>query len=120
MRRISLSTNLFFFMFAAAQALGQPGARRLRAHELVRRLRAVAHRQLGVGVELAGLRHARDEIVDRDPPQRIARRLRLAHVALDHAAVGAADLGDGLAGREVDDLVHVHARIRLAPTEYRK
>ena len=42
----------------AAQTLGDAGRARLRADELVGRLRAVAHRQLGVRVELAGLADA--------------------------------------------------------------
>ena len=40
-----------------AHVLGQAGGGRLHAHELVGRLRAVAQRQLGLGVEIAGLLH---------------------------------------------------------------
>ena len=63
----------------AAHALGQPGGRRLRVHELVGRLRAVAHRQRGVHVELAGLADPGDQVVDRDLAQR--RRGRAAPCA---------------------------------------
>ena len=69
------------------------------------------------GVELAGLLHACEQVVDRDLAQHVARGLRVAHVALDQAAVGPADLGQHLAGREVDDLVHFQALVRLAPAE---
>ena len=57
----------------AAHVLGQAGRRRLRADELVGRLRAVAHRQRPVRVQLAGLADAGDEVVDRDLAQRFAR-----------------------------------------------
>src|SRR5262249_53323531 len=45
--------------------------------------------------------------------------LGVAHVALDEAAVGPADLGQRLAGREVDDLIDIEALVRLAPAGYR-
>jgi hypothetical protein len=38
-------------------------------------------------------------------PQRLARPRRVALVALNQAAVGAADARDRLTGREVDDFV---------------
>ena len=72
---------------------------------------------VALDVELAGLADHRDQLVDRDLAQHVARARRLAHVALDQAAVGAADLGDRLAGREVHDLVDLQARVRLAPAE---
>ena len=50
--------------------------------------------------------------------QHVAGALRLAHVALNQPAVGAADARDRLAGREVDDLVDLDARVRLAPAEH--
>ena len=46
-----------------------------------------------------------DELVDGDLAQHLARALGFAHVALDQSGVGAADPGERLAGREVDDLV---------------
>src|SRR5205807_170015 len=42
----------------------------------------------------------------------------MAHIALDQAAIGPADLGERLAGCEMDDLVDVHALVWLAPTHY--
>src|SRR5262249_33161417 len=43
--------------------------------------------------------------------------LGVAHVALNQAAVGPADLGEHLAGGEVDDLIDVQTLVRLAPTQ---
>ena len=103
----------------AAHALWKPRARRLRPRELLGRLRSVAHRERGVHVELAGGADARDQIVDRDLAQGLARALRLAHVAPDQAAVRAADARDRLSRREVHDVVHFEARVRLAPAEDR-
>ena len=101
----------------AAHALGQTRGRRLRVDELVGGLRAVAHRQRGVHVELAGLADPRDQVVDRDLAQDVAGALRLARVALNQPAVRPADLGNRLAGREVDDFVHFHAVDTAHPTE---
>ncbi len=84
---------------------GRPVRGRLHARELVGRLRAVAQRQLGLRVEVAGLLHHLDQLLDGNLPQDVAGALGVAHVALDQAAVGLADLGHGLAGGEVDDLV---------------
>ena len=100
----------------AAHALGESRARRLRVDELVGGLRAIAHGERGVHVQLAGPADARDQIVDRDLAQRVARALGLARVALDQSAVGAADSGNRLPGREVHDLVHFHAGVGFAPT----
>jgi hypothetical protein len=101
----------------AAHPLGKAGRRRLRADEIVRRLRAVAHRQRAVGVELAGGAGARDQFVDWNLAQHVARPLRLPHVAVHEPGIGAADFGDRFAGREVHDRINVDAGVRLAPSE---
>ncbi len=101
----------------ASQRLWQPGRGRLRTHELLWRLRSVAHRQGAVQVQLAGLGHAVDQFANRHRAKHIARLLRLAHVALHQATVGAADTRHGLAGREVRHFVDLHARIGLPPPE---
>ena len=100
-----------------AHVLGQAGRGRLHARELVGRLRAVAERQLGLGVEFAGLLHHLQQVRDRDLAQHVAGPLGVAHVALDQPAVGPADLGQHLAGGEVDDLVGLEALVRLAPAQ---
>ena len=64
--------------------------------ELVGGLRAVAHRQRGVHVELARLAGPGNQVVDRDLAQRVARALRLPRVTLHEAPVGAADLRNRL------------------------
>ena len=89
-------------------------------NERVRRLRAVPHWQFGRRVQLTRLAGAGDQLVDRDLAEDVPRPLRAAHVALDHAAIGAADLRDRLAGLEVDHIVHVHAGVRLTPSKHRK
>ena len=104
----------------AAHSFGEARARRLRARELVRRLRPVAHRQRRVHVELAGRTDTSNEIVDWDLAQHFARPLRLPHVPADQPAVGAADFCNRLTSRKVDDIVHLHAGVRLTPTEDRK
>ena len=102
-----------------AHPLGQARARRLGARELLGRLRPIAHRQRRVHVELAGVADAGDEIVNRNLAQHLASARRLAHVAPDQPAVGTTDPGDRLAGREVNHVVHFHARVRLSPTKNR-
>jgi hypothetical protein len=57
----------------AAHPLRQARAGRLRVRELVGGLRAVAHRQRAVHVQLAGASDTRDQIVDRDLTQQVAR-----------------------------------------------
>ena len=47
----------------------------------------------------------------------VAGPLGVAHVALDNAAVGPADLGQHFAGGEMDDLVDFQALVGFAPTE---
>jgi hypothetical protein len=106
-----------FLHVRAAHALRQPGAGRLRADERIRRLRPVADRERGVQIELAGGADPRDQVIDRDFAQDVARARRLAHVALDQPAVGAADTGDRLAVGEVHDLVDIEARVGLAPPQ---
>ena len=101
----------------AAHALRQPRGRRLGVGELVGGLRAGPHRQRGVHEQLASLADLRDQIVNRDLAQDIAGALRLARVALNQPAVRPADLGNRLTGREVNDLVHFHAVVRLAPPD---
>ena len=58
-----------------------------------------------------------EQLLDGDLAQHVAGPLGVAHVALDQAAVGPADLGEHLAGGEVDDLVDLEALVRLAPAE---
>ena len=61
-----------------AHVLGQAGGRRLHAGELVGRLRAVAQRQLGLGVEFAGLLHHLQQVGDGDLAQHVAGALGVA------------------------------------------
>ena len=110
------STKWFFSMLNRHMCSGKPGGRRLHAHELIGRLRAVAQRQLGLGVQVGRLLHHVEQVLDGDLAQHVAGPLGEAHVALDQAAVGPADLGQHFAGVEVDDLVEVQALVGLAPT----
>ena len=80
---------------------------------------AVAQRQRGVQIQLAGLLHPLDQFVAGNFAQRVAGLAGLAHVALQQAAVGLADLGDRLAGDEVHDLVDFQRLVRLAPAQNR-
>ena len=65
-------------------------------------LRAVAQRQRRRrSNRSAGLLDHLDQVVDRNVPQDLAGSASLPHVALHHAAVGLADLGNRLAGAEV-------------------
>ena len=80
-------------------------------------LRAIPHRKRGVHVELARTTDARDQIVDRNLPQGLARLVGFPCVALNQPAIGSTDTGNRLTGREVDDFVHFHARVRFAPTQ---
>ena len=66
-----------------------------------------------IRVELASLADARDQLVDRNCAQDVARPLRLARVALNQSRVRAADAGNRLPGREVHDLVHFETRVGL-------
>ena len=68
-------------------------------------LRAVAHRQRAVHVQLARLPTRAISSSIGIAAQHIAGALRLAHVALNQGRRWPADLGDRLAGREVHDLV---------------
>ena len=106
-----------FLHVRPAHPLGQPRARRLRPHELVGRLAAVAHRQRGIHIQLARLAGARHQLGDRNLAQHLTRPRRLAHVALNEPAVGAAHARDRLARREVRHLVDVDARVRLPPAQ---
>ncbi len=103
----------------AAHPLGQAGARRLGVGKLVGALRAIAHRERRVHVELARPADARHQFVNRNLAQHLARACSLPHVALNQSAIRTADAGDGLAGRKVDDLVHIHARVWCAPPQDR-
>src|SRR5581483_4681078 len=42
----------------------------------------------------------------------------MAHVAFDESGIGATNLGQRLAGCEMDHLVYVQAFVRLAPTKH--
>ena len=99
----------------AAKTFRQACARRLRAHEFVGVLRAIAHGQRRLHIKIARAHDALDEIVDVDGRQGIACTLRLAHVALDHAGIRASDLGDRFAGGEVRDLIEFETLVGLAP-----
>ena len=101
----------------AAHVLGQAGAGRLLVHEIVRRLRAVAHRQRAVLVEIGRLAEHRDQLVGRKAEQGIASLLCLPHVALDDPADRLAHLGNRLAGREVIHLGDFERVVRLAPAD---
>jgi len=101
-----------------AHVLGQAGGGRLHPGELVGRLGPVAQRQLGLGVQLAGLLHHLEQVADGDLAENVAGPLGVAHVALDQGRVGPPDLSQHLAGGEVDDLVRLQALVRLAPTEH--
>src|SRR5262249_16484832 len=89
----------------------------LHASELIGRLGAVAQGQLGLGVEFAGLFDLLHEVLDGDLAEDVAGALGVAHVLAEHGGHGAAPLGDGLAGVEVDDLVRLAALVGLAPAE---
>src|SRR5262249_41259157 len=93
------------------------GGGRLHAHELLGRLGAVSQGQLGLGVEVGRLLHHLQQLARGDVAQDLAGPAGVAHVALDEAGVGPADLGAHLGADEVDDLVHVEALVGLAPAE---
>ena len=102
-----------------AHVLGQAGGRGLLAREVVGRLRAVAHRQRGVAVEVGGLLEHLGEFLDGDIAEHLAGARSLADVLGEQAGVGLAHLGESLAGVEVDDLVVVNALVGLAPAQDR-
>jgi hypothetical protein len=98
-----------------AHVLGQAGGRRLHAREVVGRLRAVAQRQVGLGVQFARLLHDAEQVLDGDVAEHVTGPAREAHVALDEPAIGPADLGEHFTGVEMDDLVEVETVVRFAP-----
>ena len=100
-----------------AHVLGQAGAGRLLMHEIVRRLRAVAHRQRAVLVQIGRLAEHRDQLAAGELLQHVAGLLRLPHVALDDPAAGLADLGNRLARGEVIHLGDFERLVRLAPAD---
>jgi hypothetical protein len=93
----------------------KPG--RLHADELVGRLGAVAQGQLGLGVQFAGLLDHLEQFADGHLAENVAGAPGVAHVALDEAAVGAADLGQRLTGGEMDDFIDIEALVGLALAE---
>ena len=102
-----------------AHVLGQPGGRRLHAHELVGRLRAVAQRQLGLRCTGRPPSCTISSSSWMGISRRTSRaRCGMAHVALDQAAVGPADLGQDFAGGEVDDLVDSRGSCTARPSGY--
>jgi hypothetical protein len=70
--------------------LGETSAGRLRVDEFLRRLRPITHGERRVHEQLSRPTGTRDQIVDGDASQCITRELRLASVALNQAAIGAA------------------------------
>ena len=103
----------------AAHVLRQSGAGRLLADEILRRLRAVAHRQRPGLVQVGGLTHALDQIVAGDLTEEVAGLLGPPQVPLDDASVGLADPGHRLAGQEVFDLVDFQGLVGHAPAQDR-
>jgi hypothetical protein len=98
--------------------LGQAGGGRLHAHKLIGGLRAVAQRQLGLGIQFARLLHHFEQAGKGNLAQDFAGPLGLAHVALDQAAIGPAHLGQHLAGGKVHDLVNVQALVWFTPAQH--
>ncbi len=102
-----------------AHMLGQPRARRLLMDEIVGRLRAVAHRQRAVLIQIGRFAKHGNQLATWNCPQRIAGLLRCAHVPLDNPAAGLADGRDRLARRKMRDFGHLQRIVRLAPTDNR-
>ena len=114
------STKWFFFMLALHMCSGRPVLADCWRAKSSGRLLAVAHRQRGVQIQIGGLLHHPDQLADRNLGQHVAGALRVAHVAAEQAGVGLADLGQRLAGDEMDDVVLLEARVRLAPAQNRQ
>ena len=114
------STKKFFFMFALHMCSGRPVVADCRGR--TRRAICVPSPigSVAFEIQLAGLLDPLDQLVAGNLAQHVARPLRLAHVALQQAAVGLADLGDRLAGDEVHDLVDFQRVVRLAPAQDRE
>jgi hypothetical protein len=102
-----------------AHVLGQAGGGGLLAREISRRLFAVAHRQRGVAVKVRGLFHNLNQLAAGNFAQDIAGAVGALHVFGEQAGVRLADLSERFAGNKVDDLIEVHALIRLAPPKDR-
>ena len=101
--------------------LRQTGRRRLLPHEVVRRLRAFAKRQLRRLEELAPLLDHGQQVRARNLAQRVTRPFSpLAQVAGDHSGVGLTDFGHRLTRNEMVHLGRFETGIRLSPPEYRK
>ena len=98
-----------------AHVLGQTGRGRLLPGEIIRRLRAIADREAAVLVEVRRFLHHGDQFAARDLAQRLAGALRPAHVLGEQAGVGLAHPCQRLARDEMDDVVQLHAGVRLAP-----
>ena len=80
-------------------------------------MRAVAHRQRAVLIEIGRLAEHRDQFVGRKAEQGVASLLRLPHIALDDPADRLADLRNRLARREVIHLGDFERIVRLAPAD---
>ena len=76
----------------SAKTFGKTRTGRLGANELFGGLCPVTHRERAFHVKFAGTNDALDQVFDVDGSEGVARGLRFAHVALDHAGVGAAHL----------------------------
>ena len=95
--------------------LRQTGGGGLLAREIVGRLLAIAERQRGIEVQVAGLLHHLDKILDRNLTEQFSRTIGLAHVAREQAGIGLAHLGQHLTCAVMDDLIRLEALIRFAP-----
>ena len=109
-------TNWFFSMLNLHMCSGRPVVADCMRANWSGVCVAVAERQFGLGVKVAGLLH--HLAGGRRSGFRAAPRERaggVLHVAFDEAAVGPADFGQHFAGGEMDDFVDVEALVRFAP-----
>ena len=107
--------EVVLFHVEFAHVLRQTGGGGLLAREIVGRLLAVTERQSGVEVQVAGLLHHLDKILDRNLTEQFSRTIGLAHVAREQAGIGLAHLGQHLACAVMDNLIRLEALIRFAP-----
>src|SRR5215471_4117050 len=109
MRRISPSTKAFFFMFARHMCSGRPVVADWARTNWSGVCEPSPIGRSAFMYSSPALPTRGDEVIDGEVAQRVTSPLCTVHVALDHAAIGAADLRDRLAGREMQHLIDVHA-----------
>src|SRR5262249_9918095 len=95
----------------------QPAAGRLLARESGGRLRAVAHWQSPMKIEVGRLFHHPDKLRDRNLGQQLSRLIGEPHVPAKQTSVSLADASQRLTGNEVDNVFRFETGVGLAPAK---